>query len=140
MKRLHAGWMVLLSLPLLGFALNGDTQEADSTTWSELTSNDGTYLVRWRSEPALVEFGDRFKIEVEARRADGEPLQATLALDARMPEHGHGMNREPLVKSLEGGHFEGDNMLFHMPGYWEIYFDLTRGAITERTQVPVDID
>lgn len=106
----------------------------------ELESNDGTYRLRAATEPVTLVFGERFAIRVHAERADGGPFEASLAVDARMPEHGHGMNREPRIERLEDGDLRITNMLFHMPGYWEVYFDLTRGAITERAQFSVEVD
>jgi hypothetical protein len=105
-----------------------------------LESNDGTFVLRYSSEPETIPWGERFSIDVSVARADGEPLQATLAVDARMPDHGHGMNREPKLERLNGSSWRVTNLLFHMPGYWEVYFDLTRGAVTERAQFSVEID
>jgi hypothetical protein len=31
-------------------------------------------------------------------------------------------------------------MLFHMPGYWELYFDLSREGIMERAQGAVTLE
>jgi hypothetical protein len=105
----------------------------------DLISNDGTNRVRWSHPDGELEFGERFKMTVDVERTDGEPMLASLAIDSRMPEHSHGMKREPRIVELAPGRFEVSGMLFHMPGYWEIYFDLTRGAVTERAQVPVDL-
>jgi hypothetical protein len=56
-----------------------------------------------------------------------------LSVDAAMPEHGHGMNRVPRIEAGDG-HFRAEGLLFHMPGKWELYFDVTQGAVTERAQ------
>lgn len=106
----------------------------------EVLSNDGTYRLRFEVEPERIPWGERFAIAVRAERTDGEPLAASLALDARMPEHVHGMNREPRVETTGDGSWRVENLLFHMPGYWEVYFDLTRGAVTERAQFSVEVD
>jgi len=105
-----------------------------------VTSNDGTYEVRWKNRSGEIELGQAFELEVNVRRADGGELEESLAFDARMPEHGHGMNREAAVKALGGGRFEVAGVFLHMPGYWELYFDLTRGALTERAQASLDLD
>lgn len=107
---------------------------------TELVSNDGTYRLRYTSDPATIPWGERFSIDVRVERTDGEALVAELSLDARMPEHGHGMNREPKLERRADGSWRVTNLLFHMPGYWEVYFDLTRGAITERAQFSVELD
>jgi hypothetical protein len=30
-------------------------------------------------------------------------------------------------------------MLFHMPGHWELYFDISRGGTSERAQFDIDL-
>jgi len=72
-----------------------------------------------------------------------------------MPEHHHGMTLKPLVSAIDGpllqdlppghgargdGRFEVRGMLFHMPGRWEIQFDITHGAVTERAQIEINLD
>ena len=57
-----------------------------------------------------------------------------------MPEHGHGMNRVPRIEAKGGGRFRAEGLLFHMPGKWELYFDVTRGALTERAQADVHLE
>lgn len=112
----------------------------DEAQWTTIESHDGSYRVRYRLQPEVIEFGELFSLELEAERIDGEAFDATLAVDARMPEHAHGMNREPQLEERGKGSYSVTNLFFHMPGYWEIYFDFTRGAITERAQFPVDVD
>jgi hypothetical protein len=57
-----------------------------------------------------------------------------------MPQHGHGMNVAPTVKRTGEGTFRVDGMLFHMPGYWELYFDLGSAGTLERTQGSVTLE
>jgi hypothetical protein len=109
----------------------------------EVASNAGNFLVRFRPAPAPVPENEPFGLEVWVLEPGPEPRLAAgveLAVDAGMPEHGHGMNREPKVKRLGPGHFAVTGMLFHMPGDWELYFDITRGALTERAQVGLSLD
>ena len=47
-----------------------------------------------------------------------------LRVDAIMPAHQHGMNYTPKVTALGGGAFRVDDMLFHMPGLWELRVDV----------------
>ena len=63
-----------------------------------------------------------------------------LSVDAAMPEHGHGMNRVPEVRHAGDGRYVVDGMLLHMPGRWEVYFDVTDGALTERAQIEVELE
>ena len=116
------------------------SQEGQGAERVSIVSNDGTYRVQYDLEPDVIEFGELFSLTLWPERVDGEEFASRLAVDARMPEHAHGMNREPKVERREDGSLRVTNLFFHMPGYWEIYFDFTRGAITERAQFPVDVD
>jgi len=117
--------------------------------WREGTvaalSNDGSYRVHYRPVAGPIERGEPFALEVWVLDPSSERPLADVALDvdAAMPEHEHGMNREPRVTpdcnagQIGTGAFEVEGMLFHMLGRWELYLDVTRGAITERAQFEV---
>ena len=70
------------------------------------------------------------------------PLAADkkIAIDAAMPQHKHGMNVKPELKtetktdSLEA---TATGMKFHMPGYWEIYVIIGEGDEMEKATFSV---
>jgi len=49
-----------------------------------------------------------------------------------MPEHRHGMNYRPTVATSGEGRYRAEGLLFHMPGRWQLLFDVERGGRTER--------
>lgn len=105
-------------------------------------SNDGTYYITYRPEPDLVPLNETFGITVEVRNAaDRSRVEADvdLAVDARMPQHFHGMNTKPRVEKQGPGRFSVEGMLFHMPGSWQLYFDVTRRGLTERAQFDYEL-
>ncbi len=51
-----------------------------------------------------------------------------LRVDAIMPAHQHGMNYTPRVTALGRGVFAVDEMLFHMPGRWQVQVDVALGG------------
>lgn len=107
-----------------------------------IESNDGTFHLTYRLSPTDVPpINEPFEIEVAAVAfgADGAD-EAQLAVDAGMPEHGHGMNVEPTVTPLGGNRFRVENMVFHMSGRWELYFDVTRDGITSRAQDEITLE
>jgi hypothetical protein len=58
-----------------------------------------------------------------------------VSIDAIMPAHQHGMNYTPTIVDLGEGAFRVDDMLFHMPGEWEIQLELIYGfGVTRYTQ------
>jgi hypothetical protein len=104
-------------------------------------SNAGTYRVTWQSEPAPVPLNATFALEVEVADAAGGDVSALeLVADAAMPDHGHGMKTQPRVTRLGPGRFRVEGMQFHMPGYWELYFDLARGPLRERAQFAIELE
>jgi hypothetical protein len=56
----------------------------------------------------------------------------SLRVDAQMPEHRHGMNYRPAVTATAPGTYRAEGMLFHMPGRWDIAFDVVVGGRSER--------
>lgn len=72
---------------------------------------------------------ETFKMVINVADKDGKTDgEFEIKVDADMPEHGHGMNVVPEVKSMGKGKFEITGMLFHMRGWWEIYVDVTKGC------------
>ena len=53
-------------------------------------------------------------------------------IDATMPEHRHGMNYRPTVIDGPDGRFLAEGMLFHMPGRWQLIFEVRSANRTER--------
>ena len=104
-------------------------------------SNGGAWLLEITPGPEAMPDNESFRFEVRIADAkSGDAASAvTLAVDAAMPEHGHGMNRVPRVTRLREGHFLVEGMYFHMTGRWELFLDVTRGAWTERTQCRVEL-
>ena len=109
--------------------------------WRSVRSNSGAFTVRWRWAGGSVKVRDPFGVEVEATDADGRPKEGTLRFDAVMPHHGHGMNVVPAVEPIRPGAWRVRNGLMHMPGRWELHFDVTAadGSRTERAQDTVEL-
>jgi hypothetical protein len=100
----------------------------------ELVSMDDTYRLTVSAEPTRVETNRLFELHVTIADADGTPIGApavTLSVDAAMPHHEHGLNTTPRV-SASGDGFVAEGLIFHMPGKWEVYFDIEDRGIIER--------
>lgn len=109
----------------------------------EIASNGGTYYVAFSPRPADMPLNEMFSLRVEVLDAARRPLPAgevELRVDAAMPGHGHGMVTRPQVTANADGTFTADGMLLHMPGSWELYFDVQRDGIAERAQVAVELE
>ena len=106
-------------------------------------SNDGSFVVAWRLVPEPLPLNESFGLDVRVLNESGalrDVQSVSLAVDAAMPEHGHGMNVVPTVIQVADAQFQVRGMRFHMPGRWELYFDITRGGVTERAQVEVHLE
>jgi hypothetical protein len=108
-----------------------------------LASAGGQYIVIYKPDPNPIPLNEPFNIEVQVLDAKSrKPLQNgfKLDVDGRMPHHRHGMNRQPTLQQREDGTSLVQGMLFHMPGRWEVYFDITRDGRTERAQDVIFLD
>jgi hypothetical protein len=99
------------------------------------------FAVIYRVRPDPIPLNEPFAIDVMVFDDDGSIVaDAQLSVDARMPHHRHGMIVEPKVIMHETGGARVEGMLFHMPGRWELYFDITRHGRTERAQDIIMLD
>jgi hypothetical protein len=96
------------------------------------------YAVAYRFSPGKPGVSRHFSVEVAVCPKAGAPEAASLKVDARMPAHGHGMNYAAKVRALGGGRFQADGLMFHMPGQWEIVFDIAAGKSSGRVVHTID--
>jgi hypothetical protein len=89
------------------------------------------YTVAYRTNPAKIVVARHFSMVIAVCEKSGAPLPEALGIDARMPEHGHGMNYKAVVKPLGRGRFQADGLMFHMPGRWELVFEVRGGDTPE---------
>ncbi len=89
------------------------------------------YRLAYRMQPEKVVIGRHFSMEVAVCAKAGGAIEG-IQVDAFMPEHRHGMNYRPVAKSLGGDRYQIDGLMFHMPGRWDLYFDVKGGGRTER--------
>jgi len=117
-------------------------QVADRQADRDLISNDSQYAITFSTLPEAVPLNESFALDIDIAPRSGGKMRAdaTLEVDAIMPEHGHGMNVQPAIKSLGGGRFRAEGLLFHMPGKWELHFDITRDGITSRAQTEIVLE
>ncbi|MCI0362618.1 MAG: hypothetical protein L0Y44_10875 [Phycisphaerales bacterium] len=123
----------------------GPNEAAQALARSEqsLISANGTYRIVYLTDPTPIPLNEPFAIRVKV--FDGRDQSRLLSdvqldVDGRMPHHRHGMNRQPIVSAHGDGFFDVAGMLFHMPGRWELYFDVTRDGQTERGQAVIHLD
>ena len=87
-------------------------------------------LVLFQPRPAPIRAGELFALDVEVCVTKGETRG--VEVDATMPEHRHGMNYKPVVTKSAGNTWSATGLMFHMPGRWQIVFNVDTGAGRER--------
>ena len=85
---------------------------------------DPSLVLVYRLLPEPVPVGKHFAIDFALCPRTGAPLPADVRVDASMPEHQHGMNYRPSVAARGGGVYRAEGLMFHMPGRWELVFEL----------------
>jgi hypothetical protein len=122
----------------LGYPADAPPEHGDvGTPTRTACSNGGRYRVSITRPDALPQ-NELFALEATVEEGcdpPRRPLDARLRVDAVMPEHRHGMNTETVVTARGGGRYEAQGLLLHMPGRWELHFDVTDQGVTERAQI-----
>lgn len=106
-----------------------------ATAKHQVSSNAQNWNVSFTPAPDEMPLNEVFEI---TSWVQGEGEIDSLRVDAAMPAHGHGMMTDPKTILQPDGSFLTTGMLLHMPGDWEIYFDIRyENDIIERAQVPL---
>ncbi|MES3003562.1 MAG: FixH family protein [Pseudomonadota bacterium] len=85
-------------------------------------SEQGRYVVTLEPPPAAPAINQIHSWKVKIATANGEPVTAAqIGVDGGMPQHGHGLPTQPLVRrQLADGTYLLEGMKFSMTGWWEI--------------------
>ncbi len=90
------------------------------------------YTLAFATVPAPIEIGSHFVVDFAVCPLGNAAKPQAVRVDATMPEHRHGMNYQPSVVLLPTGIYRAEGLLFHMPGRWDLTFDLVDGERTQR--------
>ena len=104
------------------------------------TLESARYRLAYRTLPAKIAVGQHFSVEVAVCARDSAAAPESVAVDAHMPEHRHGMNYRTTVTPQTDGRYRADGLMFHMPGRWELVFDVRAGGRTERLTESVELE
>lgn len=111
-----------------------DAPPAGDTYVAGLEKSGANGLLQTRlvdARPAPPELGDnRWVIEVVDM--DGEVIEdCVVALDPRMPAHGHGTNKVAEVNEISAGQYEATPVDLFMPGLWVTAVDIECGDMKD---------
>ena len=86
--------------------------------------DDARWQLAYKTVPEVPVVGAHFAIDIALCPRGGAPAPAALRVDAHMPEHRHGMNYQASVSPRGAGRYRAEGLMFHMPGRWELVFEL----------------
>ncbi|WP_137733302.1 hypothetical protein [Pseudaquabacterium pictum] len=130
----------MLALVLAGATAQAACGDSLPAAHRLLAEADGLQLA-FAARPAPLPLGRHFALDIVVCPAAGQPLPATLVVDADMPAHRHGMNYRTTVTALGDGRFRVEGLLFHMAGRWRLLFDLpaANGQPARRLSREIDL-
>lgn len=132
------GALGALALPTLAIlaasACTGPEQKADPPVTPdahsipfdephEILTRDKTYVVSWQPVGGAIPINEDFEVDVFVTLNDDArtPVEgADVSMTCFMPDHGHGMLREPVSEELGDGRYRARGFLLHMDGYWTV--------------------
>jgi hypothetical protein len=128
MRSLHVACAAAAVLVVAGHAFAcGESLRGDRRT-----IENARYAIAFTTDPPAIAVGRHFVVDfVVCPRVDAPAPQA-VRVDANMPEHRHGMNYRAGVVRMPTGTYRAEGMLFHMPGRWDLTFDVVAGNRTDR--------
>ena len=145
--RIRRAALVGVGAVVAGSALSGAVGDAAGpaceppvgfTPRARLESDDTVVL--YRTLPATIEIGQHFAVEAVLCPALPADAAAGLRVNARMPEHRHGMNYRPRITRKDARTWVAEGLLFHMPGLWQLTFDIERGERVEHLSADIDLE
>ncbi len=86
------------------------------------TTQQGRYVVTLEPPPRAPAINQLHAWKVKVESPAGEPVTtARIAVDGGMPQHGHGLPTQPLVRrQISDGTYLLEGMKFSMTGWWEV--------------------
>ncbi|MEO7725874.1 MAG: hypothetical protein ABIS45_01315 [Burkholderiales bacterium] len=128
----------MLACGAMGWAQMSGAADCGAGLRGAQTLESAHYRLSYRTQPARIAVGRQFAIELVVCAKDQPSRVQGVTVDASMPEHAHGMNYKPTVlrvppaTATPGARFRADGLMFHMPGRWDLTFDVAGAGGTER--------
>ena len=133
--------ILLLPVAAIGCGDSADTEANNGQDNSALVSQNADFEAHITPDPDPPVTGDN-TITMHLIGADGEPVSgATVTAEPWMPAHGHGSSEEPVVEASEdmAGMYTISNVVFTMPGHWEVRIDVAHEGVSDRLVAEYDV-
>ena len=128
-KRVGAIALLIAAFGVYGHASSEDCRA--ELAGSQRIESKG-YVLAYRTEPPKIKIGEHFAVDLVLCAKGHASAPATVRVDATMPEHRHGMNYRASVTRRGPHQHRAEGLLFHMPGRWELSFDVKDAGSAER--------
>jgi len=129
----------MFAVVLAGFcaACSSNSALAGAGGWQ--SSKADLYRARFVPDPEPPATGQN-ALDITLEASDGKPVEgATIAIEPWMPAHGHGSSAVPVVQGVGGGSYHATELVYTMPGQWELRVDVSAGAGDDQFAVPLDV-
>lgn len=128
--------LVALSIVLyLNWEAGGGPQiQATQTAQAAMfTGKDGFFQLGYRPDSGKIPLNSLHSWTIHLQDSSGQPVSgAQIAIDGRMPAHGHGLPTRPLVTAdLGGGDYRVEGLRFQMSGEWVVEFTVQANGLTD---------
>jgi hypothetical protein len=127
-------------LPLLALASGSAHACGETLVGTRTTVENSDYTIVFATAPSPVQVGRHFTVDFAICPRASAAKPQSVRVDANMPEHRHGMNYRPTVTTIGPGVYRGEGMLFHMPGRWDVTFDVVAGNATQRLTATLRVE
>ncbi|TRZ91298.1 MAG: hypothetical protein D4R84_14490 [Rhodocyclaceae bacterium] len=96
--------------------------------------------VAFATQPARIKVGEFFSLDATLCPKAGASAVRAFKVDASMPDHKHGMNYQPSVVRKGDNAYTANGLMFHMPGRWQLVFEVDSAAGRERILADYQLD
>jgi hypothetical protein len=101
---------------------------------------NASYQIAYRTSVDPIPTGKHFMVDFAVCPRGNAPVPTAVRVDANMPEHRHGMNYRPEVTQISPGVYRAQGLLFHMPGRWDLTFDIVTGSAAQRLAATLHVE
>lgn len=110
----------------------GDPEETPSTLSVASESNAYTLIVTDGLSPRVGRRTLGFTVDTENQVSE-------ISMEPWMPAHGHGSPEQPSLVGASGEDWQASNIVYTMPGHWELRLAMTLKGTEEHFIIPVDV-
>jgi hypothetical protein len=129
---------VAIATLTLALGCGTDDEERPSGTL-RVTSEHGHHLGTFVSDPVEPVVGTN-RLEATITNQSSVPVPGlTIAVQPWMPAHGHGSKVEPTVEERGEGRYDIDQIVYEMPGQWELRLEFAAAGIDDRFVLPYSV-